>query len=105
MKCRLDPVDASQLLGQDHHRAGRDHEDLTQRAHQRTLGIGADQPRAAHLALAQDARVHEARDLAVRSRGGQAGTFGQIGEAQLVAGEQEGGEQARLTVRPEDGRK
>ncbi len=55
MKCRLDPVDASRLLGQDHHRAGRDHEDLTQRAHQRTLGIGADQPRAAHLALAQDA--------------------------------------------------
>ena len=44
----------------------------------------------------------QARDLAVRCRVRQAGPFGQIGDAQFVAGEQQRREQARLSVRPED---
>ena len=86
-KRRLDPVDAAELLGQDHNRAGSDREDLAQRLHQRALAVGADQPRAAHPSLAQDAGVHQARDLPVHSRVGQDGPFGQIGDAQLVTGE------------------
>jgi hypothetical protein len=70
--------------------------------HQRAVVVRADQPRATHLSLAQDAGVDKARDLAVHGRVGQAGPFGQIGDAQLVTGEQQRGEQARLAVRPED---
>ncbi len=98
----LDPVDASKLLGQHHHRAGRDREDLAQGDHQRALVVGADQPRAAHLSLRQDASVHQARHLTVHGRVGQASPVGQICDAQLIAGEQHRREQARLTVRPAD---
>lgn len=99
---RLDPVDAGEPLGQDHHRAGRDHEDLTRGLHQWARVIGAQQPRTAHLPLTQDVGVQQPRDLAVRGRVGQAGLCGQVRNAQFVAGEQKRGEQARLTGRPED---
>ncbi len=97
-----DPVDAGKLLGQHHQRPGHDRKDLAQGANQRTLVVGADQPGAAHLPLTQDAGVHQARDLAVGGRVGQAGSLGQVSETQLVAGEQQGGQEACLTVRPED---
>ena len=98
----LDPVDAGKLLSQDHHRAGHDHEDLAQGLHKRALAMGADQPGAPHVSLAQDAGVHQASDFRVRGRVRQAGPLGQVSETQLVTGEQQGGQETRLTVRPED---
>lgn len=90
-----DPFERPQRFGEQHLRARADQEDLSQRLHEGTVWVGAHEPGAPHLTLAQDARIEQPLALAMNRRVGQVDTRREVGEAELVPGEQELGEKAR----------
>ena len=65
---------------------------LSQRVDDWTVGVGADEARAPDLTLAKDAGVQQPLGLAVHRGVGEVDPLCQIGEAELVAGEQQFGQ-------------
>jgi len=57
------------------------------------------------LPFPQDASVEQRSDLAVSGGVGKVGATSQVADAQLITGEQQGGQQKRFTVAPKNGAK
>jgi len=84
-------------------RSVAEQQQIGQRAHERTVGGGAEQAGAPCAAVHEDAGMHEPFDLAAEIAGIGAGVAGEIGDARLpLRDEEQRGEQARLGFAAQD---